>query len=179
MLRLTFTGRYSELKNHGFAFQALYARNYRQWARELSGGHTLRVWQKGNTVEIDDFYGRSGAVADFLLKHDPVDVTGGRSRKLFPDGLVLLRATIELKTGRVVPYDEVGHCSTLYFGVEQDELSQEVRDGLLPGITAKNFYEHFRTATFTPELVAAVRELFAQKVLTLVEEPDAEPAAAA
>lgn len=46
-----FKGDYKELKNLGFKFQKLYARNYMQWGNEELG---LRVWKRGKDITFDE-----------------------------------------------------------------------------------------------------------------------------
>lgn len=69
MSKLEFLGRYSELKAHGYKFQKLYAANYMQWSYG-DFNHRIRIWKKGNSVELDNSLGLNREIAQVICGPD-------------------------------------------------------------------------------------------------------------
>lgn len=56
-----YTGKYRDLIPSGYIFQKLYASNYRNYRKEFGiCKKWLHIWQKGNDIEIMDFFSKSG-----------------------------------------------------------------------------------------------------------------------
>jgi len=65
-----YTGKYRDLMPTGYKFQKLFARNYRCYYKEFGiCEEWLKIWQKGNDIEIMDLYSKSGWVINLLIKH--------------------------------------------------------------------------------------------------------------
>ena len=65
-----FTGRYGDLVPSGYIFQKLFARNYKNYRREFGTcKEWLHIWQKGNDIEIMDFYSKSGWLIQKIVKN--------------------------------------------------------------------------------------------------------------
>lgn len=168
---LKFVGNYGDLKKHGFTFQKLYARNYMQWSKKVKGDHCISVWKKGAEVEIDDLYNLSGIVAEYILNNDPIDICAEGARRVFKDGLVVLRFTLDKENREAVSYDRAIHSDTLYFMAQEGTLKEELKKKLLPDMDVKAFHKRFRVLVLDPELVYAVREMFDCGLIALVDEP--------
>lgn len=61
---LNYTVKDSELKAMGYKFQKLYANNYKSYRKEISG-HTIWLWSKGKTIEIDNWHQNTKAIIEF------------------------------------------------------------------------------------------------------------------
>ena len=68
----------AELKQQGYTFQKLFARNYICYHKELGAEFSIWCWKARHEIEVGDFGGHSKAVVEFLMKHIPdVDVEEG------------------------------------------------------------------------------------------------------
>jgi len=72
MKGLKFTIEVSKLKEMGYTFQKLYAANYKTYRKKI-GDHTIWLWEKGRTLEINDWHQHTGNIIEFyknnLEKH--------------------------------------------------------------------------------------------------------------
>jgi len=162
---LKYRGRYSDLKNEGFKFQKLYARNYMVWHREV-GESYVWFWRAGRDVEIEDNYGMSGGLAEFILNNGELETVPGN--KVFPE-FKRMRCVIDFESASVVTYDGK-HNSLAYFILEDDEspeLPEEAKSKLIAGLTYKTFHDRFKVVCFTPEFVEYIRKLFKEGKLEI------------
>ena len=110
---LQFKGKFLDLKHLGFTFQRMFANNYRCWHRQFdftktyNGTLTVWIWQKGNEVEIEDWYHHSVAILHALLDDEKfpwVQRGGGPLRLWKAKDLV-----VDLDTNEVVILEKKKH----------------------------------------------------------------------
>lgn len=92
-----YTGRYKDLMPAGYKFQKLYARNYRTYRFQCSINDSIWIFQKGNDIEILDFYAKSGFLVQSFVKNRD------RLSELYEDDF--LRVRMDTKTGKLRHYD--------------------------------------------------------------------------
>jgi len=145
--RLKFTGRYRDLIPRGFRFQKLYASNYRCYhTYNIPGKSTadlsLWVWQKNNSVEIDDWHGLEVPIIEYFKSHPftPYDKTIG-DMTFHKDYVVLLcnRKTLEVKENKGEPLFE--HFMRMKDGEITEEEHKKFR---------KEYHETYREITVNP-----------------------------
>jgi hypothetical protein len=167
---LKFIGPYGELKKHGYVFQRLYAHNYMQWCREASAGKTVRVWKRGNEVEVNDFFHNSAAVAEYVRDHDPQtfpSVFGGTYQEW--------HLAINQKTGEVEPHVYEKHDHIPYIMRDRDDdmwerVTDECKAAMIPDMTSEEHRKTYREAIVTVEQGDVIRELFELGWVEVVEE---------
>lgn len=94
-----------ELRERGYTFQKLHARNYKCYWKEIHPGYTIWCWVSGKEVEIKDFYCMSKTVLDYFLKHKDNGSMWGKG-VMFPD-LKYLPARLNRETGEILTRDEI------------------------------------------------------------------------
>ena len=64
-----YTGRYKDLIPAGYTFHKLYANNYRTYQFSANINDSLWIFQKGNDIELLDFYAKSGFIVNCFVKN--------------------------------------------------------------------------------------------------------------
>ena len=168
---LKFIGSYKDLKPNGFEFQRLYANNYMQWCKEIDG-QTIRVWKKGNDVEINALYGWSGIVAEFIRDNEP-ETTKGVPGLIRP--WTWWRCVLNTDTDELFEYNRMRHEGLSYSirdegGEDWDRLRAENKAALIPDITCQEYLKTYRAVKLTNMFGLAVRELFSLGWVEIVNE---------
>lgn len=83
-----------ELRDRGYRFQKLYGMNYKCYHKVINSHHVW-CWVRGNVIEIDDWYGHTGNVAEFIDQNRDL---GGAYLRIWYDlttGELLVRDMLE------------------------------------------------------------------------------------
>lgn len=71
-LMAKFTGKYKDLMPAGYTFHKMYARNYRTYQKSFGCNDSIWVFVKGNDIEINDFYAKTGWLVSLFIKNREV-----------------------------------------------------------------------------------------------------------
>jgi len=94
-----------ELRERGYTFQKLFARNYKCYWKDLEATHSIWCWVAGKTIEIKDLYCRSKLVLDYFLRHKDNESMWFKGA-MFPD-YKYLHTRFNRKTGEIITREEI------------------------------------------------------------------------
>jgi hypothetical protein len=152
-----YTGKYKNLMPAGYTFLKMYARNYRTYRFECSINDSMWIFQKGNDIEILDFYAKSGFLVKSFVKNRD------RLSELYEDDF--LRVRMDTKTGKLRHYDlaERRHAwkieTRLYERLEKTENKAAI----------DLYYKKWKTGSIPKKMVEEVLRLWDAGVIELVE----------
>jgi len=145
------------------------------WNKEIGGlwsGNDIWVWKKGSYVELSDWHGRSGIVAEHVLNNE----TNGRfawSKKRIDHYWELVMDCQEYKVfpkGNNLRYDSMAYFLREENREDYQRMPQESKDILIPDITHKEFVHRYRVVVIGEEFGAAIRDLFKSGMAELRKE---------
>jgi hypothetical protein len=160
-----FTGKFKELIPDGWAFQKLYARNYRQYSKTSNGkryGPTFRVWQHlGGYIEYQDYFNDTWLIFNW--------VTSGEYTlyKSVYGGTNYYTAAIDAELGIIEVFDPMKHDS-LYIDKlypNFDKLPEEERRKIL-----KDIHDRYRKVVINDNEVDFILDLKEKGWFEIVED---------
>ncbi len=156
-LMAKYTGKYKNLMSAGYKFQKLHARSYRTYRFQCSINDSMWIFQKGNDIELLDFYAKSGFLVRCFVKNRD------RLEEMYEDDH--FRVRMDTKTGRLWQYDlnERRHAwkieKRLYERLEKTENKAAI----------DLYYKKWKTGSIPKKMVEEVLRLWDLGLIELVE----------
>lgn len=100
---LRYTIKEKSLKDLGYTFQKLYARNYKTYRKEFKNNRTIWLWVKDKRLEVDDWFDHTGNILQFYKDH----INSPEFNRINPTGKASEYAKIRLntKTGEIIHFN--------------------------------------------------------------------------
>jgi hypothetical protein len=147
-----FTGKYRDLIPMGFEFQKLFGANYRCYKKGFGiCDESIRIWQKGNDVEIMDFYQKTGwLIAKFV-----------KNRELIPQILFhgSLWAKMNTKTGEMERSDQWSDL----------ERIKKREDAARKADKMDEYYKTWKDVHIEMDMITEVLRLYDEGLIVLVD----------
>lgn len=124
-----------DLKNMGYTYQELYARNYKTYRKKIND-YTLWLWAKGKRLEVDDWFHHTGKIIEFFKNNLGANSNLPKmknAKKRNPETAVVEYMTLHVhkKENTVQFYDDDGYMTALLsksFEVDFPKFEEKYKD---------------------------------------------------
>jgi hypothetical protein len=153
-LMAKYTGKYKDLMPAGYKF---YSKNYRTYEFECTINDSMRIFQKGNDIEILDFYAKSGFIVNCFVKNRE------KLSEMYEDGHFSIR--MNTKTGRIWHFNKNERHFT--WGTERRMHDRLKKTGNRAAFDL--YWKKWKTAHIPKKMVEEVLRLWDLGLIDLVE----------
>jgi len=151
-----FRGKYKILIPRGYNFLKLFGRNHRTYKKSFGVNDSLWIFQKGNDIEIMDFFAKSGWLVKLFVKN----------REIIPNTLFsgCLWAVMDTETGECFRQDVP--CKE---GLKIKLLEKEAYESDDPE-AVRDHFKKYKNVHIKLEMIEEILKLYDDGLITLEEE---------